>query len=25
MHQHDQAHISEIQEWKRFNDRSGDA
>ena len=25
MHQHDQAHIAEIQEWKRFNDRSGDA
>ncbi len=25
MHQHDQAHIAEIREWKRFNDRSGDA
>ena len=25
MHQHDQAHIAEIQEWKRFNSRSGDA
>jgi hypothetical protein len=25
MHQHDQAHIAEIQEWKRFNDRSRDA
>jgi hypothetical protein len=25
MHQHDQAHIAEIQEWKRFTGRSGDA
>jgi hypothetical protein len=25
MHQHDQAHIAEIQEWKRLNDRRGDA
>ena len=25
MHQHDQAHIAEIEEWKRFNGRSGDA
>ncbi len=25
MHQHDQAHIAEIQEWQRFNSRSGDA
>lgn len=25
MHQHDQAHIAEIQEWKRFKGRSGDA
>lgn len=25
MHQHDQAHIAEIQEWKRFNARPDDA
>lgn len=25
MHQHDQAHIAEIQEWKRSNGRQGDA
>lgn len=25
MHQHDQAHIAEIEEWKRFNARSSDA
>lgn len=25
MHQHDQAHMAEIQEWKRFNGRTSDA